>query len=156
MSGQWGVKVEPSFHISTPHVSRDERPSLSQPRNEAPFIDPCPREGVPQSAETKPLRPDVSTQLQLPKTEIVMFDGNPLHYHLFIKTIENSEEKFTGDGDIRLQLLIQYCTGKAREAIKSWECLMVCRATKRQRSSERNMLCLRRRLTSFPWDLQLD
>ena len=36
-----------------------------------------------------------------------------------MKTIENSVEKFTEDGDIRLQLLIQHCTGKAREAIKS-------------------------------------
>ena len=36
-----------------------------------------------------------------------------------MKTIANSVEKFTEDGDIRLQLLIQHCTGKAREAIKS-------------------------------------
>lgn len=35
-SGRSGVKVEPSFRISTPHVSRDERPSLSQPRDEVP------------------------------------------------------------------------------------------------------------------------
>ncbi|XP_068696902.1 uncharacterized protein [Montipora foliosa] len=124
-SGQSGVKIEPSFLISTPRVSRDERPSPSQPRNEALFTDPRPRQGVPQSPETKPLRSYVSTQFpdfrvfQLPKTEIVTFDGNPLNYHLFMKTIENSVEKFTEDGDIRLQLLIQHCTGKAREAIKS-------------------------------------
>ena len=36
-----------------------------------------------------------------------------------MKTIENSVEKFTEDGDIRLRLLIQHCTGQAREAIKS-------------------------------------
>ena len=124
-SGQSGVKVEPSFRVNAPHVSRDERPSLSKPCFEVPFIDPRPREGVPQLPETKPLRPDVSTQLpdfrvfQLPKTEILTFDGNPLNYHLFMKTIENSVEKFTEDGVIRLQLLIQHCTGKAREAIKS-------------------------------------
>ena len=80
---------------------------------------------MPHSPETKPLRPYVSTRfpdfrvIQLPKTEIVTFDGNPLNYHLFMKTIENSVEKYTEDGDIRLQLLIQHCTGKAREAIKS-------------------------------------
>ena len=113
LSGRSGVKVEPSFRLST----RDERPSLSQLRDEVPFIDPRPRIGVLQLPETKPLRPDVSTQL--PKTEIFTFDGNPLNYHLFMKTIENSVEKFTEDGDIRLQLLIQHCTGKAREAIKS-------------------------------------
>ena len=124
-SGQSGVKVEPSFGINAPHVSRDERPSRSKLRFEVPFIDPSPREGVPQLPETKPLRPDVSTQLpdsrvfQLPKTEILTFDGNPLNYRLFMKTIENSVETFTEDGDIRLQLLIQHCTGKAREAVKS-------------------------------------
>ena len=124
-SGQSGVKVEPSFRINTPHISRDERPSLSQPRNEVPFIDPRPRVGVLQSPKTKPYRPDVSTQLpdfrvfRFPKTEIVTFDGNPLNYHLFMKTFENSVETSTEDGDIRLQLLIQHCTGKAREAIKS-------------------------------------
>ena len=124
-SGQSGVKIEPSFLISTPRVSRDERPSPSQPRNEALFTDPRPRQGVPQSPEAKPLRPYVSTQFpdfrvfQLPKTEIVTLDGNPLNYHLFMKTIENSVEKYTEDGDIRLQLLIQHCTGKGREAIKS-------------------------------------
>lgn len=36
-----------------------------------------------------------------------------------MKTIENSVEKFTDVWDIRPQLLIQHCTGKAREAIKS-------------------------------------
>lgn len=56
---------------------------------------------------------------QLPKTEIGTFESNPLNYHLFMKTIENSVEKFTEDGVIRLQLLIQHCAGKAREAIKS-------------------------------------
>ena len=88
-------------------------------------MDPRLREGEPQSPETKPLRPDVSTQppyfrvFQLPKSAIVTFDGSPLNYRQFKKTIANSVEKFTEDGDIRLQLLIQHCTGKAREAIKS-------------------------------------
>ncbi|XP_068704548.1 uncharacterized protein [Montipora foliosa] len=56
-SGQSGVKIEPSFLISTPGVSSDERPSLSQPRNEALFTDPRPRQGVLQSPEKKPLLP---------------------------------------------------------------------------------------------------
>ena len=88
-------------------------------------MDPRPREGVPQSPETKPLRPDVSTQppdfrvFQLPKSGIITFDGSPLNYRQFMKTIANSVETFPEDGDIRLQLLIKHCTGKAREAIKS-------------------------------------
>ena len=56
-SGQWGVKVVPSFCIGTPRVSGDTRPRLSQPCNEAPLTEPRPQDGVPQSPETKPLRP---------------------------------------------------------------------------------------------------
>ena len=46
------------------------------------------------------------------------FDGNPLNYYLFMKTFEISVEKCTEDDSLRLQLLIQYCTGKAKETIK--------------------------------------
>lgn len=46
------------------------------------------------------------------------FDGNPLNYYLVIKTFKNSVEKRTEDDTMRLQLLIQYCTGKARKTIK--------------------------------------
>ena len=59
----------------------------------------------------------IKTQ-KLPKAEIMSFDGNPLNYYLFMKTFENSVEKCTEDDCLRLQLLIQYCTGKAKEMIK--------------------------------------
>ena len=59
----------------------------------------------------------IKTQ-KLPKAEIMSFDGNPLNYYLFMKTFENSVEKCTEDDCLRLQLLIQYCTGKAKETIK--------------------------------------
>jgi len=55
---------------------------------------------------------------KLPKAEIMSCDGNPLNYYLFMKTFKNSVEKCTEDDSIRLQLLIQYCTGKAKETIK--------------------------------------
>ena len=55
---------------------------------------------------------------KLPKAEIMSFDGNPLNYYLFMKTFENSVEKSTEGDSLRLQLLIQYCTGKATETIK--------------------------------------
>ena len=55
---------------------------------------------------------------KLPKAEIMSFDGNPLNYYLFVKTFENSVEKCTEDDNMRLQPLIQYCTGKAKETIK--------------------------------------
>ena len=59
----------------------------------------------------------IKTQ-KLPKAEIMSLDGNPLNYYLFMKTFENTVEKCTEDDSLRLQLLIQYCTGKAKETIK--------------------------------------
>ena len=59
----------------------------------------------------------IKTQ-KLPRAEIMSFDGNPLNYYLLMKTFENSVEKCTENVSLRLQSLIQYCTGKAKETIK--------------------------------------
>ncbi|XP_065068710.1 uncharacterized protein LOC135694009 [Rhopilema esculentum] len=55
----------------------------------------------------------------LPKSELAAFDGNPLKYFVFIRSFENNVEKDTNDFSRRLQLLIQYCTGKAKRVIES-------------------------------------
>ena len=55
------------------------------------------------------------------KAEIMSFDGNPLNYYLFIRAFENSVEKCTEDYSLRLQLLIQYCTGKQRKRLSAVE-----------------------------------
>ena len=54
----------------------------------------------------------------LPKSELSVFDGNPLKYFLFIRSFENNVEKDTCDFSRRLQLLVQFCSGKARRAIE--------------------------------------
>ena len=54
----------------------------------------------------------------LPKSELSVFDGNPLKYFLFIRSFENNVEKDTCDFSRRLQLLVQFCTGRARRAIE--------------------------------------
>ena len=56
---------------------------------------------------------------RLPKAESVQFDDNPLNYFLFITSFENNVHKYTKDNSERLQLLIQHCSGKARELIMS-------------------------------------
>ena len=58
-------------------------------------------------------------QQRLPKAELMSFDGDPLNYFLFMKSFENNVEKSTFDSSERLQILMQYCTGKARQVIKS-------------------------------------
>ena len=55
----------------------------------------------------------------LPKSELTIFDGNPLKYYIFMRTFENNVEKDTDDFSRRLQLLIQFFTGKARRVIES-------------------------------------
>ena len=56
---------------------------------------------------------------RLPKAESVQFDDIPLNYFLFITSFENNVHKYTKDNSERLQLLIQHCSGKARELIMS-------------------------------------
>ena len=88
-----------------------------------------PRLSVPQDEEVettnqqfdsgqemvKALRQVVSS----PKVEYHRFDGDPLKYVTFMHNFETYLEKDNPDESRRLQLLIQHCTGKAREAIES-------------------------------------
>ena len=55
----------------------------------------------------------------LPRSEIIHFGGNPLRYYIFMKHFENQVEKDIDDNGRRLQLLIQYCSGKAKKVVES-------------------------------------
>ncbi|KAL9953712.1 hypothetical protein ACROYT_G041167 [Oculina patagonica] len=54
-----------------------------------------------------------------PKVEYHRFDGDPLKYVTFMHNFETYLERDNPDESRRLQLLIQHCTGKAKEAIES-------------------------------------
>ena len=54
-----------------------------------------------------------------PKVEYLKFDRDPITYVTFIHNFETYLELDNPDDSRRLQLLIQHCTGKAREAIES-------------------------------------
>ena len=54
-----------------------------------------------------------------PKIEYLRFNGGPLKYVTFMHNFEVCLEKDNHDPERRLQLLIQHCAGKAREAIES-------------------------------------
>ena len=62
---------------------------------------------------------NLATATLLPRSELMVFDGNPIQYSLFIRSFENSLEIGTSDFSKRLQLLIQFCSGKARKAIEN-------------------------------------
>lgn len=55
----------------------------------------------------------------LPKPDISKFDGNPLDYWNFVRSFDNGIAKNASDDSERLSYLLQYCTGAARDAIKS-------------------------------------
>ena len=63
----------------------------------------------------KALRQVVSS----PKVEYHWSDGDPLKYVTFMHNFKTYLEMDNPDEARRLQLLIQHCTGKAREAIES-------------------------------------
>ena len=48
--------------------------------------------------------------LQLPKTELIQFNGDPLQYWPFIRAFDNIVERGTNDSAARLARLVQYCT----------------------------------------------
>ena len=56
---------------------------------------------------------------EMPKRELLTFDGNPLNYWLFINNFKVNIVKRVPDPETRLTYLIQHCTEKAREAIKN-------------------------------------
>ena len=56
---------------------------------------------------------------EMPKRELLTFDGNPLNYWLFVNNFEVNIAKRVPDAESRLAYLIQHCSGKAREAIKN-------------------------------------
>ncbi|CAB3993643.1 Hypothetical predicted protein [Paramuricea clavata] len=61
---------------------------------------------------------EVVRGLRMPQREYMSFYGEPRNFPLFIKNFEvNVESKESNDAD-RLNYLIQYCKGKARQAIE--------------------------------------
>ena len=59
------------------------------------------------------------SMMNLPKLELQVFDGNPLHYHQFKRSFIANVDKVCDDPDIKLSRLIQYISSVAREAIRS-------------------------------------
>ena len=55
----------------------------------------------------------------LPKHELNKFDGNPLEFWNFIRTFESNIERNASDESEKLSFVFQYCSGAARNAIKS-------------------------------------
>ena len=58
-------------------------------------------------------------KLDMSKQEFLYFDGDPSRYPRFITNFEVNVESSITDDNVRLFYRIQYCTGKAKEAIEN-------------------------------------
>ena len=60
---------------------------------------------------------------EMPKRDCLGFDGNPMNYPKFIENFKTNIEEREEDPRDRLAYLIQFCSGKAKEAISN--CVML-------------------------------
>ena len=58
-------------------------------------------------------------RLEMPKREVISFDGNPRKYPPFIKSFKINVEHRVNANDERLSHLIQFCSGVAKDAIEN-------------------------------------
>ena len=56
--------------------------------------------------------------IQMPRTKLQTFDGDPMNYWTFIRNFENNCERESADNTAKLTRLVEYCTGKARKVIE--------------------------------------
>ena len=56
--------------------------------------------------------------VNLPKLELDAYDGDPLKYHSFLAVFDEHVDRVTHDPGVKLSRLLQYTTGRAKEAIR--------------------------------------
>jgi hypothetical protein len=61
---------------------------------------------------------DVINLINLPKVELETFDGDPAKYHSFITVFDEVVDQATKDDRVKLTRLMQYTSGRAKEAIR--------------------------------------
>ena len=60
----------------------------------------------------------VRESISVPKPEIISFSGDPKDYHRFMRCFEANIDKRVEDSGLKLNYLIQFCNGEAKEAIQ--------------------------------------
>lgn len=70
----------------------------------------------------------------LPKREISVFDGNPLHFHAFMRSFEQVIESKTDNPDDCLHYFAQYTRGQPHELVKSCQHVNWCWLCKGKKS----------------------
>jgi len=71
------------------------------------------------SSSSDALRQDIISMITLPKVELEPYAGEPLKFHSFFAAFDENVHDVVTDGKMRLSRLLQYTTGKAKDAIRS-------------------------------------
>ena len=89
-------------------------------------LNPTAREFKPRevtvAAPTTPINmamEEMIRTLQMPKTEMITFDGDPTRFWTFMRAFENNVGKYNVDEHAKLARLLQYCRGKAHKLVET-------------------------------------
>ena len=74
-------------------------------------------------AAFKQLATTLQEGFNLPKQELLTFNGTPTDYCKFIKNFETNTENSISANGLRLSYLIQYCNGEAKSSIE--DCVLL-------------------------------
>ena len=115
------VTLNPHASEWRPREGRDEYCSNEKDyRNQGVKVEDQPRDTLLYLMnENQNKQQQLIDSIQLPKTELMTFDGDPLKYWMFMRAFQNSVERETIDSNAKLMRLLQYCTGKALKVIQS-------------------------------------
>ena len=121
------LSVVKGENLAEPHNQESPQTPLASPPEH------CTQAMASSAAAARPLEQSVAPSrsvgedvarvlhqvVSMPKVEYMRFDGDPLKYVSFMHNFETCLEKDNPDNSRRLQLLIQHCFGKAKDAIES-------------------------------------
>jgi hypothetical protein len=68
--------------------------------------------------ESRMQQKEIVNSINTPRVEIMKFDGNPLKYYPFMRSFQNTVAARTQDNTIRLDTLIQHCTGDVNDLLQ--------------------------------------
>ena len=121
------LSVVKGENLTEPHNQESPQTPLASPPEHCTQATACsaaaarpPEQSV---APSQSVGEDVARVLHqvvsMPKVKYMRFDGDPLKYVSFMHNFETCMEKDNPDNSRRLQLIIQHCFGKAKDAIES-------------------------------------
>jgi hypothetical protein len=112
---QW---IKDLSHLSPKNID-SSCPQTTTLNPYAPTFEPCQESGHVHVGDYLASHHKLIESMQLPKTEIMYFDGSPLKYYMFIKSFEAAVHREYVDDTAKLMRLAQYCTGRAKRAVTS-------------------------------------